>query len=281
MVELHSSRLRKLDLVAVWPDVVRGIFRAKTEIPSLIVLLPEEGRTVGSDFPALIVPAGPSGFDRFTPLAFLPNDTSPPDTPMPGPAAPGGSEISDDVYEDNPAEEAEEPETDDVNLGSPFDDWPPVNPMPPPPLWPPDVPSEGPTYDSLTEEEVDEMLDDALHRVYGDEEPPAEEEEVEEDHPLEDRFWTPVIPPNLPSWWDPLEVPDVSPQPDDGPTLDLRLPRWKDLEPDMLRPPFWPPGEPWPPDDGLRLPEPWRPDEAGFHLGDWRIYIVPFSGDGN
>lgn len=282
---------KKPDLVEVWPNVVRSIFRIEAEAPYLIVLVPEEGRTAGSDFPALIVPAGPSGFDRFTPLAFLPDDKPPVGGPAQGPAAPADSEDNGDADEDNPEEGAEEPEAEDDDEGSSFEDWPSVNELPWPPgspdwppirPWPPASPPwpEPLDPDSVMEEDIDEMLDDALRRAFEDEEPPEEEEDGEE-HPLEDRFWTPAIPPNLPSWWDPPEVPDIHPQPEDGPDLDFPLPRWKDLEPDMLPPPDWPLGEPWPHDDSFRLPERWRPDEEGFRLGDWRIYIVPLPGDGD
>ena len=280
----------KPDLVDVWPNVVRGVFRLDTETPYLILLVPEEGRTAGSDFPALIVPAGPAGFDRFTPLAFLPEDEPPPQPPAP--PNPGGEGAD----EDSPDEEAVEPEEGDDDTGSPFEDWPSVNTLewPPggpewPPVhpWPPVVTPPWPVDpSSLTDEDIDEMLDDALRRAYEDEEPPEEEPEEgdddeDEEHPLEDRLWTPSIPPGLPSWWDPLDVPDLSPEPDEEPDLDLRLPRWKDLDPDMLPPPGWPPGVPWPPDDDYRLPERWRPDDGGFRLGGWRIYLVPLRDDGH
>lgn len=279
-----SPGTRNSDLLEVWPDVVRAIFRTEIKTPYLIVLRPDEGRTAGSDFPVLIVPAGPSGFDRFTPLAFLPDDDSPPVVPAPDPPAPDGPGDGNGEDEDNPEEGDDEPEAGDDDDTAPADDWPPVDEFewpPPVPIWPP--PLIGPP----TEDDIDEMLDDALRKAFEDaESPPEDDEGVDEgdedgeEHPLEDRFWTPVIPPNLPSWWDPFEVPDVSPPPDDGPDFDFRLPRWKDLEPGMLPPPGWPGGVPWLPDDGFRLPERWRPSSGGYRLRDWRIYIVPLSGNG-
>jgi len=274
---------KKLNLVNVWPGVVRGIFRINTAAPYLIVLLPEEGRTPGSDFPVLIVPAGPFGYDDITPFAFLQGDKLPPVIPKSVPATPTDDENGDDADEGNFEED---------------NDWPPVIVLEWPPgwgwpgifIWPPfDIPPWPAPLDpdKVREEDINEMLDNALRRAFEDKESPPEEDEEEDSIKL--RLWTPRIPPNLPQWRDPREVPDLPPLPDPLPDdnrsgKDFRipgLPRWEDVDPGTLPPPGWPLNEPWPPKEGFRLPERWRPKENGFHLGNWRFYIVPLLPPGS
>lgn len=258
-----------------WAQKTRDVFGNTTDSKHLILLIRVDQRGEMSRYsPMLVVPAG-NGFDNFAPLAFLPDDDEPQAGNNENEQDNGnGGEQPDDGVEPENDQGGNDGEDGENNNGenneateSPFEGWPePTGPKPE------DEDNEGEDED---DDQINEELDDALRRAYQDEEPDEIENEDENENRFRFRLWTPRFPVPDRKWWDSeTDLPDL-----DLPDFDFELPRWKDLEDDQERPPFWlPPGETWPPRD-YDLPDEWKPSDNGFKLGEWRVYIQPLPED--